>query len=72
MIFNLSERKYDYTKFHDNVLEFGWPDHHSPPLGEWLSRCTASETVQFLNSFRHYGDRASLPSVSIYACVAQG
>jgi len=32
MIFNLSGEKYDYTKFNDQVREFGFPDHHAPPL----------------------------------------
>eukprot|EP00002_Diphylleia_rotans_P032320 TRINITY_DN6778_c0_g1_i3.p1 TRINITY_DN6778_c0_g1~~TRINITY_DN6778_c0_g1_i3.p1 ORF type:complete len:616 (+),score=100.23 TRINITY_DN6778_c0_g1_i3:54-1901(+) len=32
MIFNLSERTYDYAKFNNQVIEFGFPDHHSPSL----------------------------------------
>lgn len=32
-LFNLSERKYDYARFHGRVVELGWPDHHAPPLG---------------------------------------
>ena len=32
MIYNLSEKKYDYIKFNDQVKEYGWPDHHAPPL----------------------------------------
>eukprot|EP01132_Coremiostelium_polycephalum_P004056 gene4056-5078_t len=33
-IFNLSERKYDYTMFGGNVHDWcGFPDHHAPPLG---------------------------------------
>merc|ERR1712183_784207 len=32
MIWNLSDKDYDYMKFNNNVLEFGFPDHHSPPL----------------------------------------
>ena len=31
-IFNLSERRYDYGLFDHQVLEFGFPDHHAPPL----------------------------------------
>ncbi|EGG20132.1 pleckstrin domain-containing protein [Cavenderia fasciculata] len=32
-IFNLSERKYDYGLFNNNVYDWcGFPDHHAPPL----------------------------------------
>lgn len=55
-IYNLSERTYDYDRFGDMqhdphnaaVVEWGFPDHHNPPLGllfeicenidEWLNR----------------------------------
>lgn len=33
IIYNLSEREYDYSKFDDQVLDWcGFPDHHPPPL----------------------------------------
>eukprot|EP01100_Stratorugosa_tubuloviscum_P010511 TRINITY_DN451_c0_g1_i2.p1 TRINITY_DN451_c0_g1~~TRINITY_DN451_c0_g1_i2.p1 ORF type:complete len:591 (-),score=205.25 TRINITY_DN451_c0_g1_i2:53-1825(-) len=32
MIWNLSEFKYDYSKFDNQIMEFGFPDHHNPPL----------------------------------------
>jgi len=32
MIYNLSEKQYDYSKFNDMCLEFPFPDHHPPPL----------------------------------------
>lgn len=32
MIFNLSGKSYDYSKFDHQVLEFPFQDHHSPPL----------------------------------------
>jgi len=32
LIFNLSGREYDYDKFDNRVIEFSFPDHHSPPL----------------------------------------
>jgi len=33
MLFNLSERPYDYSKFKLRVQDWcGWPDHHAPPL----------------------------------------
>ena len=48
MIYNLSEKKYSYNKFAHAVQNFGWPDHHAPPLpklcdlvqamASWLSR----------------------------------
>lgn len=32
MVWNLSDKTYDYGKFLNNIQEFGFPDHHSPPL----------------------------------------
>ncbi|KAJ5068178.1 phosphatase [Anaeramoeba ignava] len=32
LILNLTERKYDYEKFDNQVLEFPWKDHYPPPL----------------------------------------
>lgn len=32
MIFNLSERLYNFELFHGRVIDYGWPDHHGPPL----------------------------------------
>ena len=32
MIFNLSTETYDFNKFDNRVLEFGWPDHMAPSL----------------------------------------
>lgn len=29
---NLSNRKYDYGKFGNQVMDFEWQDHHSPRL----------------------------------------
>eukprot|EP01114_Cavostelium_apophysatum_P012921 TRINITY_DN3016_c0_g1_i1.p1 TRINITY_DN3016_c0_g1~~TRINITY_DN3016_c0_g1_i1.p1 ORF type:complete len:622 (+),score=170.28 TRINITY_DN3016_c0_g1_i1:295-2160(+) len=40
MVYNLSERSYDYTKFDNNVHEWcGFPDHHSPPLKLLFTIC---------------------------------
>ncbi|KAL6072071.1 Phosphatidylinositol-3,4,5-trisphosphate 3-phosphatase [Balamuthia mandrillaris] len=40
MIYNLSERSYDYSKFHNRVHTWcSWPDHHSPPLVLLLQIC---------------------------------
>ncbi|EGC40549.1 hypothetical protein DICPUDRAFT_25009 [Dictyostelium purpureum] len=34
LIYNLSERKYDYSLFNKSVVDWcGFPDHHAPPLG---------------------------------------
>eukprot|EP01029_Cantina_marsupialis_P028451 TRINITY_DN776190_c0_g1_i1.p1 TRINITY_DN776190_c0_g1~~TRINITY_DN776190_c0_g1_i1.p1 ORF type:complete len:478 (-),score=98.35 TRINITY_DN776190_c0_g1_i1:220-1653(-) len=38
MVFNLSEKGYDYGKFGNQVLDFGFPDHHAAPL-EILWNC---------------------------------
>lgn len=32
LIFNLSDRDYDYSKFDEHVVVAGFPDHHSPPI----------------------------------------
>ena len=32
MIFNLSEKSYNYELFHNAVIDCGWPDHHPPTL----------------------------------------
>jgi len=32
LIVNLSNRPYDYSKFHNQVVDFPWEDHHSPEL----------------------------------------
>jgi hypothetical protein len=32
MIWNLSQRPYDYGLFHDMIQPLGWPDHHAPAL----------------------------------------
>jgi phosphatidylinositol-3,4,5-trisphosphate 3-phosphatase/dual-specificity protein phosphatase PTEN len=31
-VYNLSGRKYDYSKFDHQVYEYQWEDHHSPPI----------------------------------------
>ncbi len=32
LVFNVSSRPYDYSKFNNQVLEYQWPDHQAPPL----------------------------------------
>lgn len=48
LIFNLSNRPYDYRKFHDNVLEYKWEDHHSPALSILFEVC--EEMYKYLKS----------------------
>jgi hypothetical protein len=55
MIWNLSEREYDYGKFDNQLQDFGFPDHHSPPLDmlfkiilsmdNWLRACPDNVAV---------------------------
>ena len=32
LVFNLSDRDYDYSYFGNRVIVCGFPDHHSPPI----------------------------------------
>lgn len=32
LIFNVSSRPYDYSKFDGRVVEYEWPDHQAPPI----------------------------------------
>jgi phosphatidylinositol-3,4,5-trisphosphate 3-phosphatase/dual-specificity protein phosphatase PTEN len=56
----LSGRKYDSSKFHNNVLEFGWPDHHAPPLYMLYDICHS------MNSWL----AADVCNVAVVHCVA--
>ncbi|XP_029415839.1 tensin-1 isoform X5 [Nannospalax galili] len=51
LLFNLSERRPDITKLHTKVLEFGWPDLHTPALEKICSVCKAMDT--WLNADPH-------------------
>ncbi|XP_077741618.1 tensin-1 isoform X11 [Canis aureus] len=51
LLFNLSERRPDITKLHAKVLEFGWPDLHTPALEKICSVCKAMDT--WLNADPH-------------------
>lgn len=51
LLFNLSERRPDITKLHTKVLEFGWPDMHTPALEKICSVCKAMDT--WLNADPH-------------------
>uniref|UniRef100_F6VHK2 Tensin 1 n=1 Tax=Monodelphis domestica TaxID=13616 RepID=F6VHK2_MONDO len=51
LLFNLSERRHDITKLHSKVLDFGWPDLHTPALEKICSVCKAMDT--WLNANPH-------------------
>ncbi|XP_025951144.2 tensin-1 isoform X4 [Dromaius novaehollandiae] len=44
VLFNLSERRHDINKLHPKVLDFGWPDLHTPALEKICSICKAMDT----------------------------
>ncbi|XP_065269735.1 tensin-1 [Emys orbicularis] len=44
LLFNLSERRHDISKLHSKVLDFGWPDLHTPALEKICSICKAMDT----------------------------
>ena len=41
LVVNLSEINYDYSKFHHNVIDCGFPDHHPPQLHMLFLLCKA-------------------------------
>jgi len=43
MVYNISEEKYDYSKFNNQVLEFNFPGHPAPPLGLLFKICSSLE-----------------------------
>uniref|UniRef100_A0A8C0VZ94 Tensin n=1 Tax=Cyanistes caeruleus TaxID=156563 RepID=A0A8C0VZ94_CYACU len=51
VLFNLSERRRDVNKLHPKVLDFGWPDMHTPALEKICSICKAMDT--WLNAAPH-------------------
>ncbi|XP_054827366.1 tensin-1 isoform X4 [Eublepharis macularius] len=51
LLFNLSERRNDISKLHSKVLDFGWPDFHTPALEKICSICKAMDT--WLNADSH-------------------
>jgi tensin len=44
MVFNVSERSYDTSKFNNQVLDFGWPDHLAPSLDRLSSVCKSMKS----------------------------
>ncbi|XP_054651857.1 tensin-1 isoform X3 [Dunckerocampus dactyliophorus] len=51
LVLNLSELRNDLAKLNPKVLEFGWPDHHAPPLDKICSMCKAID--MWLNGDLH-------------------
>ncbi|XP_077594703.1 tensin-1 isoform X2 [Stigmatopora nigra] len=51
LVLNLSELRNDLATLNPKVLEFGWPDHHAPPLDKICSMCKAIGT--WLNGDPH-------------------
>ncbi|XP_055359901.1 tensin-1 isoform X3 [Betta splendens] len=51
LILNLSERRNDLSKLNPKVVEFGWQDHHAPPLDKICSMCKAID--MWLNGDPH-------------------
>ncbi|XP_064307394.1 tensin-1 isoform X12 [Phalacrocorax carbo] len=51
VLFNLSERRHDISRLHPKVLDFGWPDLHTPALEKICSICKAMDT--WLNAAAH-------------------
>lgn len=49
LVFNLSGRVYDFSRFNNNVLSFQWEDHHSPPIHVLFQCC--EEIHRHLKSF---------------------
>lgn len=60
LVYNLSGRKYDYSKFNNQVEDFPWEDHHSPPISVLFEICQSID--KFLKS--------SFNSVIVVHCLA--
>lgn len=41
MIWNISEKKYDYEKFNNQVIEVNFPGYPAPPLEQMMQLCTS-------------------------------
>jgi len=46
-VYNLSGRKYNYTKFDNHVLDYPWEDHHSPPIDTLFQACRSIDEFLF-------------------------
>jgi hypothetical protein len=61
LLFNLSEERYDYGPFDDQVLEFSFPGHPAPPLGMLFKICFSIESWL----------KASPESVAVIHCLVR-
>jgi protein-tyrosine phosphatase len=59
MIWNLSMKDYDIEKFDNQVLSFGFPDHHNPPIS------TLFQIVKSIDSWINAGT----DNVAVVHCV---
>ena len=50
LIVNLSETTYDYSKFHGQVIDFGFPDHYPPQLHMLFILCKGLKKWMDLDS----------------------
>lgn len=67
MIVNVSNRKYEYEKFHGEVKDYFWPNHQTPQLKTLFLIC--SDVAEFLSSnfvlHNQKIKRMSLPFIAI-------
>lgn len=50
MIWNLSQRHYDYKVFYDMIQCLGWPDHHAPALSLLFKIVSAMDSYLLASS----------------------
>ncbi|CAL8340022.1 unnamed protein product [Lota lota] len=44
LLLNLSEKRHDIARLNPKVDDYGWPDHHAPPLDRICAVCKAMDT----------------------------
>ncbi|XP_059925339.1 tensin-2-like isoform X2 [Gadus macrocephalus] len=44
LLLNLSEKRHDIASLNPKVQDYGWPDHHAPPLDRICAVCKAMDT----------------------------
>lgn len=50
LIFNLSQIRYNFKKFNEQVIDFGFPDHHPPELRNLFVLCSSMKKYLDANS----------------------
>lgn len=69
MVWNLSQRHYDYKAFYDMIQYLGWPDHHAPALSLLFKIVSAMDSYESLRAKRLYLDaRASSHVLKSLVC----